>query len=38
MMEKICPKCDHVNRIDLELVIEQYVCSNCNGLIDFAEN
>ena len=38
MMEKICPKCNHINRADLELVIEQYVCSNCNGLIDFAEN
>ena len=37
-MEKICPKCNHINRIDLELIIEQYVCSNCNGLINIAEN
>jgi hypothetical protein len=37
-MEKICPKCNHPNHLDLELAIEQYVCSNCKALIDAAEN
>lgn len=37
-MEKICPKCNHINHLDLELSIEQYICSKCKGLIDATEN
>lgn len=37
-MEKICPKCSHINSINLNFTVEQYVCSNCNGIIDSAEN
>ena len=37
-MEKICPKCNYINHLDLELAIEEYVCSNCKGLINVVEN
>lgn len=37
-MKKICPKCKQVNQLDIDFSIEQYVCSNCCGLIDSIED